>query len=75
MLQWLEHFLFIVSAEDEQLYRVYGSMLAYMFVHGGPAPKFLSSGMYDLLVKGLDTYTASISDVDPSLAEPIRKVN
>ena len=58
----------IISEVRKGTYRVFGRLLAYMIVHGGPAPRFLSELAFHMLAYGPSGVQASLGNLN----EPYR---
>lgn len=54
--------MFLFSALEKGTYETCGKMLAYLIVHNGPLPKFLSPMLYDMIAGNLDV-AVSLDDV------------
>ena len=74
---WLYHgnnfLLFILLAEENNLYKHYGRMIAYMLIHSGPAPKFFSEKFYDMIVSGIQNNEVDIKYVGADNARLIMR--
>lgn len=56
-------------------YETIGKLIAYILVHNGPRPRFLSPLTYQLLVVGPDIVEVCVDDIwDDELRERVKKV-
>ncbi|KXJ19536.1 G2/M phase-specific E3 ubiquitin-protein ligase [Exaiptasia diaphana] len=61
------------SAREKDLYRFTGTILAWAIVHGGPAPSFFSTSLYNALSSNGVTVVRKEDIADPSLKECVQK--
>lgn len=61
--------------EDNKYFAV-GKLMAYIVVHNGPMPKFLSKLTFDMISQACNNFDVSIDDIsDKDIQEKVKKVS
>jgi len=64
----------VYSALEKKLYWQVGAAIALSLLHGGPAPRFFSPVLYQMLIGNVDEHLTVDDILDTSVRQCIKKV-